>query len=65
MNTAVAAQTANAGDRINPWVAAWAVGLALSVAVYLFREHWLWAWRYPREWNIPLRFYGTFPCGSG
>ena len=57
MNAALAARAANAGGRINPWLAAWSVGLALSVAVYVFRDSWSWAWQYPREWNIPLRFW--------
>ncbi len=57
MNTALAARTANAGGRINPWLAAWGVGLALTVVVYVFRESWSWAWHYPREWNVPLRFW--------
>jgi len=39
------------------WQFAWAVALAVTVALYLMREYWPWAWHYPREFSIPLRFW--------
>ena len=43
--------------RPHPWLTAWAAALVITVALYLMREQWPWAWHYPREWAIPLRIW--------
>ena len=43
--------------RAHPWLLAWGIALLASLALYLMREHWPWAWHYPRELSIPLRFW--------
>ena len=57
MSTALASIETLAARRKHPWLAGWILGLVLTVLIYAFREHWLWAWEYPREWNVPLRFW--------
>ncbi len=57
MSTALASIETLAARRKHPWLAAWILGLILTVLIYAFREHWPWAWEYPREWNVPLRFW--------
>lgn len=46
-----------ARGRAHPWLIAWAIALGATLALYLARDVLPWAWHYPREWNIPLRFW--------
>ena len=57
MSTALASIETLAGRRNHPWLKAWAAGFVLTVLVYAFRDFWPWAWQYPMEWNVPLRFW--------
>jgi glycine betaine/proline transport system permease protein len=58
MNTAVAVREARGGQwHYRPWIAAWTAALAFTFFVYLLREAWPAAWQYPREWEVPLRFW--------
>ncbi len=57
MSTALASIETLARRRSHPWLAAWIAGLVATVLVYAFRDYWPWAWQYPREWNVPLRFW--------
>ena len=36
---------------------AWAIALLITLAIYLMREHWPWAWHYPKGLSIPIRFW--------
>ena len=52
------AVTANAhARRVNPWLAAWAVALAATVALHFIRDLVPWAFKFPRELVWPLRFW--------
>ena len=43
---------------VNPWLIAWGVALGLSVLVSLIgKENLPWAFKYPYEWEIPLKFW--------
>ena len=55
--SAVPAIDAPGGRRVHPWLVAWAAALVATLGLYLMRDVWPWAWHYPREWNIPLRFW--------
>jgi glycine betaine/proline transport system permease protein len=57
MSTALASVETPAARRNHPWLFAWIAGLAATVLVYALRDYWPWAWQYPREWNLPLRFW--------
>jgi glycine betaine/proline transport system permease protein len=43
--------------RMHPRAMAWVMALAVTLVLYLLREQIPWAWHYPRDWNIPLRFW--------
>ncbi len=43
--------------RAHPWLLAWGVALMLTLALYLMRDHWPWAWHYPKALSVPLRFW--------
>jgi len=43
--------------RLRPGLAPWAVALALTLALYLLRDALPWAWHYPRESAVPLRYW--------
>jgi glycine betaine/proline transport system permease protein len=36
---------------------AWAIALLITLALYLMREYWPWAWHYPKDLTVPLRFW--------
>jgi glycine betaine/proline transport system permease protein len=57
MSTALGNSEALLGRRNHPWLLAWTAGLVATVLLYGFRDYWPWAWQYPREWNLPLRFW--------
>ncbi|MFQ6022775.1 MAG: ABC transporter permease [Acidiferrobacterales bacterium] len=57
MSTAIAVREVRDGLRLHPWLVAWAAAFAASLVIYLFRDLWPWAWQYPREGYIPLRFW--------
>ena len=42
---------------MHPWFVAWVVALAITGILYVMRELLPWAWHFPREWSIPLRFW--------
>ena len=43
--------------RISPWLAAW-LGLALfTLLLFVLKEEIPWAFKYPRAWTVPLRFW--------
>ena len=42
-------------DRRSPWLAAWAVALAVTLALWLGRDIWPWLVKYPRGWVVPLK----------
>ncbi|HEY5598489.1 MAG TPA: ABC transporter permease subunit [Kiloniellales bacterium] len=41
--------------RRSPWLAAWALVLAVTLALWLARDALPWAVGYPREWIVPLK----------
>ncbi len=43
--------------RINPWMAAWVAALVLTAFLYAIEDVIPWAFKYPRAWTIPLRFW--------
>lgn len=47
------------GFRVNPWLVAWIVALALTAMLYVAKDMIPWAFKYPRAWTIPLRFWLT------
>ena len=57
MSTVVAVQESRSRPRYSPWVLAWSAALALTLVIYLLRDVWPAAWQYPRDWDIPLRFW--------
>ncbi len=47
--------------RRSPWPAAWALLLAATLGLWLGRDHWSWAVKYPRSWVVPIkRWIGDF-----
>ncbi len=42
---------------LGPWVLAWAVALALVAGLFVLRDAVPWAARYPRGWEVPLRYW--------
>jgi glycine betaine/proline transport system permease protein len=47
--------------RRSPWPAAWALLLAATLGLWLGRDHWSWAVKYPRGWVVPIkRWIGDF-----
>ena len=43
------------------WPAAWALLLAATLGLWLGKDHWSWAVKYPRGWVVPLkRWIGDF-----
>ncbi len=42
---------------LNPWWIVWALFLAVTVALFFFKEDLAWAFKYPRAWVLPLRFW--------
>jgi glycine betaine/proline transport system permease protein len=57
MSTALASVRTLVGRRTHPWLVAWIAALVATVFVYGLRDYWPWAWQYPREWDVPLRFW--------
>ena len=57
MNTVVTVEGSLNGLRYRPWLLAWSAALALTLALYLFRNAWPVLWQYPGEWEVPLRFW--------
>lgn len=45
------------GLRLHPWLLTWGAAFTLTLLLYLFKDFWPWALEYPREWEIPLRFW--------
>ena len=45
--------------RRSPWLAAWAVALAVTLALWLGRDLLPWAVDYPRGWVVPLKGWIT------
>ncbi len=43
--------------RINPWLIAWAVALSVTVLLIGMKDALPWAFKYPRDWVIPLRYW--------
>ncbi len=43
--------------RLNPWLLIWTAALVVAVGFYFLREEMAWAFKYPRAWVIPLRFW--------
>lgn len=43
--------------RLNPWLLAWLGVLAATAVLYLFEDRIPWAFKYPREAVLPLRFW--------
>jgi glycine betaine/proline transport system permease protein len=60
----VSAAAASAGDvpgRRRPWLALWALLLAATLGLWLGKDLWPWAVKYPRGWAVPLkRWIGDF-----
>jgi len=44
-------------SRLNSWWFAWAALLALTAIVFFYKTDLAWAFKYPRAWNLPLRFW--------
>ncbi len=57
MSTALASVDTFAGRRNHPWLLAWSAALVATVLLYVLRDYLPWAWQYPRDWNVPLRFW--------
>jgi len=56
----VAVRTMSTGRfRTNPWLFTWLVALALTALLYAVADMIPWAFKYPRAWTIPLRFWLT------
>lgn len=45
------------GARFHPWLLTWGTAFVVTLVLYLFKDFWPWALKYPREWEIPLRFW--------
>lgn len=54
-----AASLAPAASRRPPWLATWAVVLAVTLALWLGRDMAPWAVDYPRGWVVPLKGWIT------
>lgn len=57
MTAPAAMMTGSGGVRVNPWLAAWAGALILTALMYAFKDSIPWAFKYPRAWTVPLRFW--------
>lgn len=57
MSTVVAIPESRAGLQLRSWLLVWIGALAATLVLYLFRDAWPAAWQYPRDWDIPLRFW--------
>ncbi|MEE8504645.1 MAG: ABC transporter permease subunit [Kiloniellales bacterium] len=53
MSTAAGAIPALA--RRSPWLAVWALTLAATLGLWLGKDLWSWAVKYPRGWIVPLK----------
>ncbi len=53
MSTAAGAISALA--RRSPWLAVWALTLAATLGLWLGKDLWSWAVKYPRGWIVPLK----------
>ncbi|MBC8269693.1 MAG: ABC transporter permease, partial [Rhodospirillaceae bacterium] len=45
--------------QVNPWFFIWIAAIGIAVGFYFLREAAPWAFKYPRGWIIPLRFWIT------
>ncbi len=43
--------------RRSPWLVAWALLLAATLAIWLGKGQWAWAVKYPRGWIVPLKVW--------
>jgi len=57
--TAAAAILAPGRVRFSPWLVAWLAAIALTALLYAAEDMVPWAFKYPRAWTIPLRFWLT------
>ncbi len=56
--TASPAIIATNPSRINPWLVGWIVALGLVAALQVLgKDDFAWAFKYPRDWTLPLRFW--------
>ncbi len=57
--TGAAASLAPMVARRSPWLVAWAIALAVTLALWLGRDLLPWAVEYPRGWVVPLKGWIT------
>lgn len=57
--TGATASLASVAVRRSPWLAVWAVALAVTLALWLGRDLAPWAVGYPRGWEVPLKGWIT------
>ncbi|MGI9303730.1 MAG: ABC transporter permease [Gammaproteobacteria bacterium] len=57
MSTVVAARGAGHDLRPSPWLLIWVAAFIATALLYALMDFWPWALAYPRDWEIPLRFW--------
>lgn len=57
--SAAATDTIPAFARRSPWLALWALALAGALGLWLGKDIWPWAVKYPRAWVVPLKDWIT------
>jgi glycine betaine/proline transport system permease protein len=45
--------------RVGPWFMIWVAAVAFTILLFLLRDKVPWAFKYPRSWIFPLRFWIT------